>query len=137
MKFSTFKPLIHLLTLALLLAILLTYVHFLINKNYYQSDFISFFTAAQILRYEPQNLYDLETQQIYQQNLLPDELSKSYPWPVVPFANPPVFLAIFLPFTYLPANVAYFSLMILMGIVFVRIRYFRNGKAAVFVSQPF
>ena len=100
------------LTVLFLSGIILTYVYLILNQPYYLSDFNSYYTSAQILIQEPQNLYHFPTQQLFQHQNAPGSTLPTSDY-LIPYANPPFFLLLYLPLTIFPPATAYFINIIL------------------------
>jgi len=94
----------------ILLATIFYYAFMIRTYDFYVADFRSFYAAARIVVNEPENLYDLHTQEIYQDELIPDYVPRSAIGSY-PFLNPAVFLLPFIPLTPLPIETAYFIMM--------------------------
>lgn len=99
-------PIYRLLFFSLSFTIICVYIQFLITHKVLNSDFRSFYTAAQIAINDPQQLYNFELQLQRQQQLNPNPEHPLVP-PVLPFLNPPLFLVPFISITNLSYQQAY------------------------------
>jgi len=68
------------------------YLYLILNHPYHISDFISFYTSAEILTKEPENLYNFDIQRQYQHQYVPPNAELPTPDYLIPFSNPPHFL---------------------------------------------
>lgn len=108
---------LRLLLISLLTTIIVVFLKMAFEQQYYKSDFISFYSSAQILLQNPSKLYDFSTQYVAQRSLLPTHInfSKQY---FFPYLNPPIFL---IPWTWLtkfPYQTAY-RLAVIANISFI------------------
>ncbi len=103
--------------LAVLVSVVIFYMGKIITHEYYRSDFVSFYSSAQILRDNPQQLYDFATQKQYQLNLLPEDFRQLPGNHFYPFINPPIFLLPHLPLLDLPPQQAYRLMMASIGLM--------------------
>lgn len=133
LKRSFIKRIILLVILVTLLQVIANYIDMFIKYDFYVLDFRSFYSAAQILINEPQNLYHFPTQATYQYQLWPDKYLDIHEQ-FLPFLNPPIFLIPFLLLTYLPIQSAYYVNSIgtifigLMSILFTAKLFDLQGK---------
>ena len=75
------------------------------------ADFVTFYAAAQLMWDDPQSLYDLHRQQLYQNRIAPVEK-------VLPFVYPPITAAFLAPFAWFEFSTA-FLIMTLVNLLLI------------------
>ncbi len=103
-----------------LLTIVVSYAIVLKEQSFPESDFRVFYSAAVLLRTEPDRLYDFASQQKVQDRYIPPHLdmTKQYSAYLV-YVYPPFYLLPFIPLTFLPPQVAYRIMQIVLVLVLV------------------
>lgn len=114
MKTTLTNHIISMTKLIVYSALLLQIIYFsflLITLKPTKSDFVSFYSATQIQVNQPENLYNLQSQQTYQQKFSPPKF--------LPFINPPLLLIPFLALNTLPTLITYRILILFNYILFI------------------
>lgn len=108
-----------------LCTVIVSYGILLRSNSFLESDFRIFYSAAVILRAEPQRLYDFTYQQEVQDRYIPRpvDMSKQYSAFLV-FVYPPFYLLPFIPLTYLHPESAYRITQVILGLILVIAIYF-------------
>lgn len=107
------NTIIKLLFISLLISIIFNYANIILNNSYFDSDFRSFFSAAQITQKEPQDLYSYQAQTEYQHRLNPAIKNPNKQSGLIPFANPPFFLIPYILVSSLSPQAAYQTIIAL------------------------
>ena len=93
-----------------------------------RSDFVSFFAAAEIIKDgKGGELYDFNTQDLYQKEIVSPHSREGF----LPFRNPPIFAALFIPFTFFPLVVGYklyafFLVVVLLFASYLSTKVYKN-----------
>jgi hypothetical protein len=101
-----FKILLKILIISFSISIITGYATLIINRKYYQSDFLTFFSAAQIITQQPQLLYHPETHFQYQLHLIPEIYQPDFQF--IPYIYPPFYTLLLSPLTNFPPQTSYF-----------------------------
>ena len=132
------KDLAYIFLFAFFISIIIFYGYKIATHKYYQSDFVSFYSSAQILREEPDKLYDFITQTKYQLSLLPDNIRHLPGNHFYPFINPPFFLLPFSAVLSLTPQLGYLAILFSIGVIAViciwaLLKLFPLGKKTAFL----
>jgi len=127
---SILRSIFSLITNLLLLTLFAAYLYFSLSRTYYWADFRAFYAAALIFREAPTQLYTIDTQNIYQAQMLTNSTSHIE---LLPFVNPPFLLLLYVPLTLFPPQIAFEILVItlaalLAGNIIVLLNVFRVRK---------
>src|SRR3989338_6466531 len=128
--------------------LIFSYVLFLMGGKFaFGTDFIHFYTAAQIVKEgKGSSLYKVDVQRSFQLKLikkyLGEELTFSESKPVAMFMNPPFVVLFYLPFSLMEYDVGYISFLalnifFLWMLIFLSSRYFKKiNRLFLYISPP-
>ncbi|OGM24589.1 hypothetical protein A2962_01375 [Candidatus Woesebacteria bacterium RIFCSPLOWO2_01_FULL_39_61] len=128
--------------------LIFSYVLFLMRGKFaFGTDFIHFYTAAQIVKEgKGSSLYKVDVQRSFQLKLikkyLGEELTFSESKPVAMFMNPPFVVLFYLPFSLMEYDVGYISFLalnifFLWMLIFLSSRYFKKiNRLFLYISPP-
>lgn len=122
--------------LTLRLTIIGVYILFTLHFPFYASDFLPFYSSAQILVNDRNSLYELRTQ-VQQENLNIQRYAKVeyYPLKFLPFVNPPFFLIPYVLLLHFPPPIAYRMMQITLVLLSLGVVVYLSRVVNVPVSM--